>query len=483
MLIKGKRYIFLLSFVFLTLSSSQLTAQLSKAEYDKDIDYLTEKLTKYYAGLYYYESPTEFNQRLTHLKGLVKDSVTVHEAYKNIALFVSDIKDLHLGIGLPKNFFVKDTKVFPFFIRRFGNDFFVHYNQSNDSTIVRGSKILAINKTPVLQDFDRFKTLYGADFGNIYSKNYYAEYNFQSFYNRWYSKQDSALITYQIQKDTIIKEEKIDFLLAKDATKNLTKRYKNVLRKNLTVEIIDSTSHTAKLDITSFRTGKGLFNFNEKKFRKNLKKCFKQIEKDSTQNLVLDLRGNGGGAVVNVHRLLSYVSLEPFRLYDTVFINKAGFKKLIKPQYGITYVFGRLFFSKKDDNGYFRSYTDNKKLYRPVKKHHFGKNLYVVMDGGSYSATTFTIALLKNMNRATFVGTPPGGANWGSFAGQSLGVKLPESKIRVTIPLMKLVHSTANLNHSDFVIQPDYFVKQSFEDFLQRKDTPIVFIKKLHERN
>lgn len=479
-ILRAGRISVLLFFLFYSAGAQK---KISPREFNDDLEQLHRLLVKYYPGLYYYETAEQFSLRMDSLG--TNDSLTVLEAYRRLALLTSEMQDLHLATGLPNRFFGKETRVFPLILRKFGEDFYIHYNQSEDSTLVRGTRILAIDGTPPLSDFYRFRTLYGADFGNPYSKNYYAERNFPGLYTRWYGKQDSVQLQYLLPQDSIQQVETLKYLPAKEAVSNLTKRYKNVLRKNFDLELTDSLSHTAKLDITTFRGRKSWLEFTENKFRKQLKRSFKQIRSDSIQNLILDLRGNGGGAVVNVNRLISYLVPEPFRIYDTVFISRAGFRKVFKPYLGIPALAGRLFLNRKMENGYYRSYVTEKKKFRPAGKYAYANRLFVLMDGGSYSATTFTISLLRNHDRGIFVGTPPGGANWGSFAGQFYSAKLSNSGIRVNVPLMKLVHSTEGLKHEDFFVQPDYYVEQSFEDFLRRKDTPVEFIKQLivHERN
>ncbi|MCD8539554.1 MAG: S41 family peptidase [Leadbetterella sp.] len=407
------------------------------------------------------------------------DSLSVSEAYRRLSLLTSEIQDLHLALGLPSRYLGKEVKLLPLILRKFGEDFYVHYNQSEDSTLVRGTRLLAIDGTSPLSDFSRFRTLYGADFGNVYSKNYYAERNFSGLYTRWYGRRDSVKIRYSFPADSTKREETLTFLPAKEAMGNLTKRYKNVLRKNFDLQITDSLNRTAKLDLTSFRGKKSLLSFAENKFKRDLKRSFRQIESDSVQNLILDLRGNGGGAVVNVHRLISYLVPGSFRIYDTVSITRSGFRKVFRPYLGLPALAGRLYLNRKDENGYYRSYITEKKKFKPARRYRYSNRLFVLMDGGSYSATTFTISLLKNQDRGIFVGTPPGGANWGSFAGRFYAAKLSHSGIRVNLPLMKLVHSTEGLTHGDFFVQPDFHVEQGFDDFLRRKDTPVEFIHKL----
>lgn len=470
----------LLLFLFSSASAQKI---LSPGEFNTDLERLHGLLLKYYPGLYYYESADRFSARMDSLRET--DSLSVLEAYRRFSLLTSEIQDLHLSVGLPPRYFGKDIRVLPLILRKFGNDFYVHYNQSDDSTLVRGTLIRSLDGVPPIADFYRFRTLYGADFGNLYSKNYYAERNFSGLYTRWYGKRDSVEIRYRLPGDSSEHRDSLKFLPPKTAMARLTKRYKNVRRKNFDLEITDSLSRTAKLDITTFKGRKSLFPFTENKFRKQLKRSFREIEADSIRNLILDLRGNGGGAVVNVERLISYLSPTPFRIYDSVYITRAGFRKIFRPYLGVTALAGRLYLNRKTENGYYRSYVTEKKKSKPVRRHGYRNRLFVLMDGGSYSATTFTISLLRNLDRGIFVGTPPGGANWGSFAGQFYSAKLPNSDIRVRLPLMKLVHSTEGLKHSDFFVQPDFYVEQSFEDFLQRKDTPVEFIKQLivNERN
>jgi hypothetical protein len=473
------------SISLLTFNKSSGQDKLSALQFNKDARHYVDLLKKYYSGLYHYESEEQFNKRYENLQISSGDSITILDAYKRLAQFNAGLQDLHIAVGLPKGYFDKETKVLPFIFRRFGSQFYVSYNQSSDSTLVRGTRILGINGKSPVDEVESFKTLLGADFRNEYSKNYYSHNAFSAYYNRWYGKTDSVLIQYQKLNDSTISTEYLPFLLPKETGENFNKRYKNSTRKNFDLVTVDSVSNTSKLDILSFRGGKSLFAPGETKFKRKLRSTFRQIESDSVQNLILDLRGNGGGAVINVQRLISYLVSEPYRIYDTISISKAGFKKAVKPHFLFTALAGRIYFNKKSETGYYRDYVSGKHKCKPSKHHNFKGDLYVLMDGGSYSATAFTISLLKNMNRGVFVGTQPGGANWGSFAGVFHNTKLPNSKIQVRIPLMTLKHSSEGKTTNDFFVQPDYWVGQSFEDFLNKIDTNVEFIKMLvqNERN
>jgi hypothetical protein len=476
---------FLLLCIILILTSSKTSAQdkIPSWQFNEDAHRYIHLLKKYYSGLYHYEHENQFNIRIESLKLQNKDSITILEAYKKLAEFNAGLQDLHMALGLPKGYFGKETKVIPFIFRRFDHDFFIAYNQSIDSTLHRGTQILEINGKHPLEHIESFKTILGTDFNNEYSKNYYTHNNFAAYFNRWNNRTDSVTLKYQ-SNDTI-RTKTIALLSPKETQENFNKRYKNSTRKNFDFQIVDSLTQTGKLDILSFRGPKSLFSPNEGKYKRQLKNKFKNIQQAGCENLILDLRGNGGGAVVNVHRLVSYLVSEPFRIYDTVSISKPGFKKAFKPYFLISGIAGRIFLNKKTTTTYYRDFVGDKPKYKPAKRYNFTGNLYVLMDGGSYSATTFTISLLKNMNRGKFIGTPPGGADWGSFAGVFHNTKLPHSKIQVRVPLMKLMHSTEGKTDDHFFVQPDYWLGYNMEDFLNRKDTYVEFVKMLvkNERN
>ncbi len=446
-------------------------------KFKEDILFTHNQLLKYYPGLFHYETEDEFAERLVKALETTHDSISILEAYKKVAYLIEGIKDQHLAVYLPKNYFPKTVKILPLLMKRFDEDFYLVYNQSRDTTLVRGTKILEINGVKPIEDFYRFQKLMPADNGNPSAKNYVSESAFRALYNRWYGPLDSVNIQYVLPDSDIKKDTVLHFLPADSAGKILASRYKANIRKNLGYTQVDSLSHTAVLDITSFKGPKSFLRFTEKKFKKGLEKAFAQIEQDSIQNLILDLRGNGGGAIVNVQTLVSYLSQEPFKLYDSVYLKKAAFNTIFKSYLLLPRLAGKLIYNKKNETGYYRYYTQA--TIKPQKKHNYHNRLFVLMDGGTYSASTFTISLLKNMDRAIFVGTPPGGANWGSFAGFNKNSKLPNSKLQLRIPLMQLVHDSTNLNHTNFVVQPDYNVQRSFEDMIKNIDTQIEFIKNM----
>jgi hypothetical protein len=447
---------------------------ISKEEFNKDLNFLFQKLEKHHLGYDYYLSAEELNKEKDILINSLPDSLDQRTAFLKTSYLISLLKDLHTSVLLPKELSQKNEKVLPFVLRKFEDRFFIHYNVSNDSTLIRTSEVISIDSEKVYTIYQNLKNLYGTDNGNDISKEYYAERAFYRYYYLLEGNKDSVLIAFKINDDSLAVSKKIATVASKDFSKLLVSKYKNATRKNMNFVVLDSSAKIAKLDITRFMHKYNVFDVNQLKFKKDLKKAFKQASNEKIENLIIDLRANGGGYIPNVGRLISYLSPEKFNLIDSMTFKKESYFKIF-PIYSLfPPVVAPILFSRNKNKDFILR-NSFKKSIKPKRKYRFDGQVFVLMDGGSYSATTFTIGLLKSLNRATFIGTRPAGANWGSFAGTWTTATLPFSKVKARIPLYKIVHAQKNQSNASFFVEPDFYVEQNFEDFKIRKDTQIEF--------
>jgi hypothetical protein len=106
---------------------------------------------------------------------------------------------------------------------------------------------------------------------------------------------------------------------------------------------------------------------------------------------------------------------------------------------------------------------------------HYDGNTYFLIDGGCYSATTFTLAMAKDMGIGkAYIGEQVGGATWGSFAVNWQDFKLPNTKLLIHCPLMKINHRLAT-QPQDFFLKPDYEVKRNYEELIKGNTNVIDF--------
>ena len=174
---------------------------------------------------------------------------------------------------------------------------------------------------------------------------------------------------------------------------------------------------------------------------------FKRIKNNKSKALIIDLRDNGGGRLSEITDLYSYLADSSFvflqkskvasktSLFATDYFKGGGIiSKTLKAVFSPLY-YGFTFFrvhKNEDGNYYYKSGS------KPSKKNEnsFKGKIYVLINGGSFSASSIISSNLKGSKRATFVGEETGGAYNGCVAGQMPMLKLPKSKVKIRFGLV-----------------------------------------------
>ncbi len=200
---------------------------------------------------------------------------------------------------------------------------------------------------------------------------------------------------------------------------------------------------------------------------------FSAIKSEGRDQLILDLRENGGGSTDAKTRLFAHLikkknrlvkdtqvktldhsGLEPYiSTWETRLINpnKLGFKKNANGAYSLRKIF-----------------ADDTKMIRPDKTA-FAGQLYVLTSSSNGSATTALLAKLKDMDNVTLIGEETGGSAEGTTAGVLFYLKLPESGIRTRIPVMQDFNDVTSFVPGKG-ITPDILAPMTANAFLDGKD-------------
>jgi len=145
-------YFFVLTFWSLTACSRRNQTNLpslSRPQMRKDIAYLNKKLEKLYPGLGHYGSQKAYDNHRDLLVAQLPDSLTYRDFFKRIAPLVNSQKDGHLGLYQRKKLTDKNTPYLPFILREVAGKYYVALNGSTDSTLWRGTELLAIEGQPL----------------------------------------------------------------------------------------------------------------------------------------------------------------------------------------------------------------------------------------------------------------------------------------------------------------------------------------------
>lgn len=231
-------------------------------------------------------------------------------------------------------------------------------------------------------------------------------------------------------------------------------------------------------DMASYRlTGDGktgvlkIYGFGGKADGKPLSEyirdAYVDLDAKHATSLIIDVRDNGGGADALGKELFSYLVTEPFPYYKDLVIRKLTFdffryapNAQPVPEKEVT---------KRPNGEYVNTAHPNWGTQQPGKPHFAGR-VFALMNGGSFSTTCEFLSTLHNHHRATFIGEEAAGGYYGNTSGFGAMVVLPNSKLRLSVPLMTYYMAIDGNKFGKRSIPADYTVTYSIEELLAGKD-------------
>lgn len=297
-----------------------------------------------------------------------------------------------------------------------------------------------------------------------FTRNFYILYGYTESYQ----------VSYISQSESTVKTSKLAGLLFDKLIEIADKRYSaNALP--LAENKILETEQTGYLRITSF--DKERLKDSKIDFPKFVKISFQSLAENKTRNLILDLRGNSGGTDEYGKLLFSYFINQPFDYYESLRMNKNTynfFKYTNRP-------------GMKTPDGMLKA--NSEVTFDNIQHPNIGKqtpslptftgNIYVLINGGCFSTTSEFLSLLHFHTKAVFIGEESGGGYYGNSSGPTPDLKLPNSKVRVEIPLMKYAMAVKNYQYADRGLIPNHTIIPTIKDKLENQDLELEFAKDL----
>ncbi len=174
--------------------------------------------------------------------------------------------------------------------------------------------------------------------------------------------------------------------------------------------------------------------------------------------------------------LMSYLYDHPFKLYQNIYLSHLDFRPL-RPVIIERDTADMLF---NNDDEYMRKLTQNlwinnyqysKNLrLNPPKENVFKGQLYVLINGITFSSAGDLAADLRKTTNAIFIGEESGGLFEGPTGGNSIVIQLPHSKIVVRISpniQMGYLYQKHPIGRG---VLPDHPIEYSIDDLLNKKD-------------
>ena len=460
-----------------------------KQELQKDFTLLRNILEKKHPSLYWYTSKDSMDFFFGHYYNAIEDSMTEQQfGWKILAPLTDKIHCGHTSFGMSRayNKWVKGRQLpsFPLFMKVWNDTMAVTGNiNQKDSVFKRGTLVTGING---LNNRQLQQVMFGymTEDGYANNVNYLRLSNNFPYYHRnifglskTYSvsyidhnglPQTTSLPLFEFKRDSTRRRRPPQ----PAAVKSKEERKRNLLQ-GLRSLAIDTASNTAVITLNTFATGR---------LRKFFRQSFRYIKQTGITNLVLDIRSNGGGKINNSTLLTKYVTRRSFKVADSAFSvtrNLGPYTRYVKGKFFNNIALRFLTHRRKDGNYHFGIWE--RKTYRAKHKNHFGGDLYVLINGQTFSASTLFSHAVKGQPGITLVGEEAGGGWYGNNGIMIPDITLPVTHLRVRLPLFRLVQYK-HVQKDGSGVMPDIYIPTSYEVLLKGYDKKLQVVMEMIRR-
>ena len=491
--------------------NAHLNDLISVEDLKSDVDVTYQKMKDLHPKLYWYISEKNLTFKFDSLKSTITKPITSFEFYKKLAPVVGSVGQGHM-IVLPKikkydksqMAGIKKKGVGPlsqFEFELFDNKMYVVKNKSYDKSIKVGSEVVEVNGKKTQEYLKEYNKLFTSDgYNTTFKKNRLPRW-FGRFFTQENGIKDTINYTFKFKDSTklisiyrkivdTVGTGKQKLKVLTELEKRIAKTKAKALKIKNDVEGYDKETKEYRRNLRFIEKDSAVAiikirGFSEGDYETFYEESFKKIKDYKSKTLIIDLRFNGGGRLSEINNLYSYLSEKEYIFLQespiaskTSLFNMEYFKgpiywlplKVVASP--IVYGFAYFKVHKKNDGNYYGSMMTKTKK---IKETAFKGKIYVLINGGSFSASSIISSNLQGSKRAIFVGEETGGAFNGTVAGQMPNVKIPNSDMKLHLGLLGCIpfYQTEKEGHG---IYPDKEIIITLQDRIDGLDPELNWI-------
>ncbi len=463
---------------------------LSKQDMQEDLQYLRKVMEEVHPGLYRYTPKPIMGQRLDSFYNQLTDSLFYYDYFKLMASLVAGVRCAHTSILPGSNWgshFTNNVLLFPYSIHFIKDRAYIILNQTKDTALKPGFELLAINGQSISSIRQRIFDHSWSDGYNTTNKQ--QRLNTGSFSFLYYlfvdrpasfelTCKDFAGQTLKVIAPALTMTDAAPRFRQNPVNKEIIRMYIDRKRKDLELDI-KKDINTAVLSIRSFG-GKAAGDIGT-----FLPKAMKELEKKKIRHLVIDLRNNNGGWDSAGVILFTYLIDQPSRYYvrQHAITDTSQYLALSDLSAEDLNNARNELIPEKDGTFSLKAAAAAGLSIQYPKPHHFNGKVYFLMNGASSSTTSELLSAAHANQLGIFIGEEAGGSYEGGNGGSFIGLVLPHSKIKISIPLLYYDNMTKPPFERGRGLMPGYDVPDNLDNILNGIDTQMKFVLDLIRRD
>jgi len=448
--------------------------QLTQADFVKDWHVFEEALTSFHPGLDAYHSSAEIDNFLADQSGKITTAMNYNEFYALLWETIDYFGDGHTAVIHPEWYYQQESSgIFPLELTVIDGEL---YLLDEDGPIPAGSRIIAIDDLPAQKILDYLDIYTASDGKPAPNETELLNFGFSDIYTDHFGSKKEYKVSWKAPGETDTRAPILQAWLKK----------KKIIAEDYEVEPLTSyeyyniDSRNAYLGIHTFEIAEDEgYTGSPEEYEIFLKETFKELKNAGTNNLILDLRQNGGGDPILMAQLLSYLVPEPLSPEARMFsvTREVPLKDKILPSLkdkamDVETELREL--TQKDSDGLYSYITqadDEQIRVIPDEDLLFTGGLKVLISPVTFSAGSMCAAIIKDRTDAIIIGQETCGSMKRLCAAADFDYRLPNTGIQVSIPTVGIY---VNLKNNDYEegrgVIPDVIVENRAELIIRGAD-------------
>jgi hypothetical protein len=386
----------------------------------EDLSFLYAALKENHPAIFKFRTEQALDSLKLVIEQHLPETMPKITAYFELRRFIAFVGDAHMSVLNMPSIKGKSVLSAEFEIK---NHLLYLKRHQTDSTY-NGSKVLFINKVPSEKIIKDYASVVSSD-----------AYNFSFKEEVFLLIIGSVLKNFHGFKDSVkLSVEKLDgsqgeIILSYDSA-NLLKplageKVNTIFKQSKRLQLFKDADSNTVLKLTKFQN---------RKYKSFYKKIFTYLASNAIDTLFIDLRNNTGGNFYHAYHLMNYIANDTLNLtFSRRMHQNVRYFRPFQKGLRLLGIFHREVSNGgiiKKENGY--KYSTNR--FAPISKNHFKGKVVILTNGLSMSSSTMVVYYLKHKANAMIIGEA-GGGEFGNCGGAFPKLKLPNTKLKLNLPI------------------------------------------------